>query len=65
MTTEAKTLTRNAKLGTGAAGGVGLGVVLVWLWNSFMPDQPMPGEVGAALGGFLGPLVNRFLPTER
>lgn len=39
--------------GSAAAGG-GLGFVLVWLWNMNMPDQQMNGEVGAAVGGFVG-----------
>ncbi len=62
---EQKTMTKNAKAATGVTGGVGGGVVLVWLWGILMPDQPMPPEVGAALGGFLGPIIGRLLPTER
>ena len=60
-----ETMTKNAKAATGVTGGVGGGVVLVWLWSILVPEHPMPLEVAAAIGGIIGPLINRFLPTER
>lgn len=43
----------NSKRALAGGGGLGSGIVLVWAWNSLMPDNQMPAEVGSAVGGAL------------
>ena len=40
-----------AKVGAGAPASIGSGVLVCWLWNTFMPEHQMPAEVGAIVGG--------------
>lgn len=41
---------------TGAS--VGGGVLVAWIWNSAMPDTPMPAEVAAVVGAMLSPVFD-------
>ena len=46
---------------TGGAGGAGLGALVCWAWNTFMPEHQMPAEIGAIIGGLLTPFVNQYI----
>ena len=39
------------------AAGAAFAVVIAWGWNEAFPEALMPGEVGAALGAIVGPVV--------
>lgn len=43
----------NGRRAIAGGSGLGSGIVLVWAWNSLMPDNQMPAEVGSAVGGAL------------
>lgn len=49
------------KVTAGGVGGVGLGVVIAWVWNMMMPANPMPPEVAAAVAPLLGAAVAYFV----
>lgn len=40
-----------------SGGGVGSGIIVAWAWNVLYPNNPMPPEVAAAIGGGLVLLV--------
>lgn len=49
-----------------AVGGLGSGVVLIWLWNTVIPAfvsgwPEMPAEVGAAISPALMALIERWV----
>ena len=43
------------KKGVATGGSAGVGAVIVWAWNSLVPDMQMDPIVGGAVGGFFGP----------
>lgn len=42
------------------AGTTGLAVVIVWGWNMWRPDSPMPGEVAVGIVAAIGALWSRI-----
>jgi hypothetical protein len=48
------------KVRNGAIGGIALAPLIVWLWGFFMPENPMPPEVGASIGGVLALFLSYF-----
>ncbi len=51
---------RTAGLG---AGGLCIGPILIFLWNTFMPENQLPPEVAAAVGGLCGTLMGLLIPA--
>lgn len=47
------------KAAAGGVGGMALGVFVTWAWNAYAASRGYPemtGEVGAAVGGLVGPI---------
>ena len=41
--------------------GGSFAIVVVWLWNTFLPGYPMPVEIGTALGAIFSWLPTVFI----
>lgn len=54
------------KVGAGLGVGAMLGVVIVWVLNTFaLPQEhPVPGQIGAAIGSICSFAVAYFLPAR-
>lgn len=52
------------KISVGGGIGIPLSVILVWIWNSVLPDMVMPGEVSAALGALLTMGLGWVIPNK-
>ena len=48
-----KPQTKRVNASAAVAGGSGT-VVIAWLWNTFLPDYPMPAEVAAGMAPMVG-----------
>lgn len=61
------TLTPTRKVGVGLAGGLPVGVVVVWLLQAFIlpANKPMPVEVAVAVGSICSFIVAYFIPDAK
>lgn len=61
------TLTPTRKVGVGLAGGVPMGIVVVWLLQAFVlpANKPMPLEVATAIGALCSFVVSYFIPNAK
>jgi len=41
-----------------SAASVGSGVLVAWVWNSAVPEVPMPAEVAAVIGAVIAPVFD-------
>lgn len=39
-----------------------LSLIIAWIWNTFIPEHPMPAEVAIAMSTFLSTLAVFFTP---
>lgn len=53
------------KIAAGGGSGIILAPLIVWLWNLYMPEAKMPGEVAAIIGGLVSMVVGWFVPNAK
>lgn len=53
-------LTPSVSTGTSVIAGTPVSLVIVWLWNTFLPQHTIPAEVAASLGAVVSALAGYF-----
>ena len=53
------------KVGAGSGIGIPLSGVLVWIWNSMMPENQIPGEVSAMFGALMVGVISWLVPNKQ